>query len=302
MIMSFAQLSSMAAQQRNNAVALAESNNQFNASEAKKQREFEERLFNAGNEFNAAEAAKNRNWQEAMSNSAHQREVKDLLAAGLNPILSASGGNGAAVTSGATASSLGAPSGHAATADTSANAAIAQITGSLFSYMSNLDAMKTSAESAQRIAAIQAETQRYMADSSAEASRYASSASMYNAALNAASQQGINAAQLAHNQKMAEYDFEKQMQYRQFDRDTQKHVYDLQLRNQTEGYNQQLYNNEYMAYNYPTNPTQAVAGYGLKTAAANANTRAKVMDMLGSVVSGVQKIVGKGFSGRYGKY
>lgn len=54
---------------------------------------------NAANALQISEAEKNREFQERMRNTAHQAEVKDLLAAGLNPILSA-GGSGAVSPSG----------------------------------------------------------------------------------------------------------------------------------------------------------------------------------------------------------
>lgn len=51
------------------------------------------------NQLNYQMAMENRAWLTKMANTAHQREVDDLRAAGLNPILSATGGSGAAVPS-----------------------------------------------------------------------------------------------------------------------------------------------------------------------------------------------------------
>lgn len=56
--------------------------------------------------YNSAEAAAQRAWQEQMSNTSYQRGVKDMKAAGLNPVLAAYNGFGAGLApTGGTASS-----------------------------------------------------------------------------------------------------------------------------------------------------------------------------------------------------
>lgn len=58
------------------------------------------------NELNSAEAAKNRDFQKEMSSTSYQRAVKDLQAAGLNPMLAYSQG-GSSSPGGATAAPMG---------------------------------------------------------------------------------------------------------------------------------------------------------------------------------------------------
>ncbi|ALS03448.1 VP2 [Gokushovirus WZ-2015a] len=122
----------------------AAQNNAWSAAQAEEQRNWQVEQNKIAMDFNMKEAAKNRDWQEYMSNTAHQREIKDLKAAGLNPILSAMGGNGAAVTSGATASGV-TSSGAKGDTDTSVNSAIVGLLGSFLNAQTQLQAMNTNA-------------------------------------------------------------------------------------------------------------------------------------------------------------
>lgn len=161
---------------------VAQANNAWSAGQAQIQREWQEQQNAKAMAFNQNEAAKNRNWQEMLSNTAHQREVRDLLAAGLNPVLSAMNGNGASVGSGATAQGV-TSQGAKGDTDTSANGAIANLLGSILSAQTQIEAANINAKTQEAVAdkytamerivsEIAASASRYGADMSASASRY----------------------------------------------------------------------------------------------------------------------------------
>lgn len=178
----FAQAVNAGANQISQMQGIAQANNAWSAQQATIQRDWQEKQNAKAMAFNQNEAAKNRNWQELLSNTAHQREVKDLMAAGLNPVLSAMNGNGASVGSGATASGV-TSQGAKGDTDTSASGAIANLLGSILSAQTQIQAANITAKTQEAVAdkytamerivsEIAASASRYGADTSAAASRY----------------------------------------------------------------------------------------------------------------------------------
>lgn len=191
---------------------ISAANNAWSEAQAQKQMDFQTQSNRVAMDFNAAEAAKNRDWQKMLSDTAHQREVRDMVAAGLNPVLSVSGGHGAAVTSGATASGVSS-SGSKGETDMSLNSALVSLLNNVLTQKNQLDIANVNAQTnlavadkynamskylgelqnglgysnidlskslgelqaltSQNVAGIYASATRYAADASQEASRYA---------------------------------------------------------------------------------------------------------------------------------
>ncbi|UPW41948.1 DNA pilot protein [Dipodfec virus RodF1_59] len=170
-------------------------NNAWSAQQAQRQMDFQSAEGAKARQFNHDEAELNRTWQEYMSSTAHQREIKDLSAAGLNPVLSAMGGSGAPVTSGATASGYSPGSGSKGDTDTSLSSALVGLFSSMLQSQTALTNQAVSAQNNLAVAEKYTSMQKLVTQMQNETQL--TSAGIYTAASRYAAQVGADATKVA---------------------------------------------------------------------------------------------------------